>query len=286
MFSKSFLYKARCPAAKHATVPTTLSKYFSLVAIDIWWSVKIQRLAKNALDACCRWCFTSTWCNLELCAVSIQPNHFWPELCSKIAILSPEGSCKCCGGCASFVRTTVLVAFSIKPTCDNAVTKSCKSETASAYDFANNKMSSAKRRSSNAGSPSPKSNPFKEASRLQFFIAHCNTAENKRGLRTHPCLTPEVMGKLRLDPHLPCTSPDWPSYSFDSIHIMWSEMPWARNAFQRVGQCTRSKAFERSKLTNQTGIPCAVALSRNKLAVSRCSSSRYFERNPCCSSGW
>ena len=127
---------------------------------------------------------------------------------------------------------------------------------------------------------------FKEASRLQFFIAHCNTGENKRGLKTHPCLTPEVMGKLRLDPHLPCTSPGWPSYSFNSIHIMWSEMPWGRNAFQRVGQCTRSKAYERSKLTNQTGIPCAVALSRNNLAVSKCSSSRYFERNPCCSSGW
>ena len=27
-------------------------------------------------------------------------------LCSKIAILSPEGNCKCCGGCASFVKTT------------------------------------------------------------------------------------------------------------------------------------------------------------------------------------
>ena len=115
MFSKSFLYKARCPAAKHATVPTTLSKYFSLVAIDTWWSVKIQRLAKNALDACCKWCFTSTWCKLELCAVSIQPNHFWAELCSKIAIPSPEGHCKCCGGCASFVRTTVLSFFFCDP---------------------------------------------------------------------------------------------------------------------------------------------------------------------------
>ena len=108
-----------------------------------------------------------------------------------------------------------MFAFSIKPTCDNAVTKSCKSETVSAYYFSSNRMSSAKRRSSNAGWPSPMSNPFKEASRLQLFIAHCNTAENKRGLKTHPCLTPEVMGKLRVDPHLPRTSPDWPSYSFD-----------------------------------------------------------------------
>ena len=211
---------------------------------------------------------------------------FDQESCSKLTILSPEGNCKCCGGCASFVRTTVLLALSVKPTCDSTVAKSCKSEIASAYYFANNRMSSAKRRSSSAGWPSPKSNPFKGTSRLQPVIAHCSTAKNTRGLRTHPCLTPEVMGKLRPDPHLPRTSPDWPSYSFDSIHIMWAEMPWARNAFQRVGQCTRSNAFERSKLTIQTGIPCAVALSRNKLAVSKCSSSRYFERNPCGSSGW
>ena len=114
---------------------------------------------------------------------------------------SPEGKCKCSGGCASFVRTTVLLALSVKPTCDSTVAKSCKNETASAYDFANNRMSSAKRRSSSAGWPSPKSNPFKGTSRLQPFIAHCSTAENNRGLRTHPCLTPEVMGKLRLDPH-------------------------------------------------------------------------------------
>ena len=51
----------------------------------------------------------------------------------------------------SFVKITVLIAFNIKPACDSAVTKSCKSKTVSAYDFANNKMSSAKRKSSNAG---------------------------------------------------------------------------------------------------------------------------------------
>ncbi len=95
------------------------------------------------------------------------------------------------------------IALSIKPTCDSTVAKSCKSETASAYDFPNNRMSSAKRRSSSAGWLSPKSNPLNGASRLQPFIAHCGTAENKRGLKTHPYLTPEAMGKLRLDPHLP-----------------------------------------------------------------------------------
>ena len=112
------------------------------------------------------------------------------------------------------------IALSIKPTCDSTVAKSCKSETASAYDFPNNRMSSAKRRSSSAGWLSPKSNPLNGASRLQPFIAHCSTAENKRGLKTHPYLTPEAMGKLRLDLHaMTCTSPDWPSYSVDSIHM-------------------------------------------------------------------
>ena len=41
--------------------PTTLSKYFSLVAIDTWWSVKIQRLAKNALDAYCTHQHNAIW---------------------------------------------------------------------------------------------------------------------------------------------------------------------------------------------------------------------------------
>ena len=62
MFTKSYLYKARCPAAKHATVSTTLSKYVTLVAIDTWRSWRIEQLAKNALDVC----------YLEPCAVSLS----------------------------------------------------------------------------------------------------------------------------------------------------------------------------------------------------------------------
>ena len=57
-------------------------------------------------------------------------------------------------------------------------------------------MSSAKRKSSNAGWPSPKSNPFKGASRLLLFIAYCGIAEDSRGLRTHRCLTPEFSTPL------------------------------------------------------------------------------------------
>ena len=56
--------------------------------------------------------------------------------------------------------------------------------------------------------------------RASNLSVHCNTAKNKRRLRTHPCFTPEVMGQLRLALHLPRTSPDWPSYTLESIHIM------------------------------------------------------------------
>ena len=101
------------------------------------------------------------------------------KFCSKIAIPSPEGNRKCCGGWALFVKTTVLFAVNIKPTCDSTVTKSCKGQTLSSYVFANKKMSSANRRSSNAGWPSPKSNLFKGTSRLQRVIAQCSIAENK-----------------------------------------------------------------------------------------------------------
>ena len=44
-----------------------------------------------------------------------------------------------------FVLPTLLFAVSIKPICDSTLTKSCKGETVSAYDFANNTVSLAKR---------------------------------------------------------------------------------------------------------------------------------------------
>ena len=108
-----------------------------------------------------------------------------------------NSNCKCCGGCSSSVRTAVLFALRIKPTCDKTVTKSFNSDTVSAYDFANDRISLAKRRSNSAGSPSPKSNPFGGASRFRAFITHCSTAENTGGLGTHPCFTPEIFGQLR-----------------------------------------------------------------------------------------
>ncbi len=183
--------------------------------------------------------------NLEPCAVSVQPNHFWPESCSKIRIFSPEGNCKCCGGFAFRLSTTVLPTLSIKSTCNSTGTKSCRRKL---FQHMILEIRSCRRQ---------KADPAAQigASRLQPSIAHCITVDNKRGLRTHPCLTPDIMGKLRLDPDSPRTSRDWPTYRFDSIHIMWSEMPWARNTFQRVGPCTRSNAFEGFKLTNKRVFP-------------------------------
>lgn len=94
------------------------------VAIDTWWFCKIQQLAKNVLvpadDAI--WILVPPIYNLTIFDQSYVP---------KMAIRSPESNCKCCGGRASFVRTTVLFAWSIKPTCDSTVTKSSKSKTIS-----------------------------------------------------------------------------------------------------------------------------------------------------------
>ena len=104
----------------------------------------------------------------------------------------------------------VLFALTIKPTCDSTVTKSFRSETVSGYDCAKKRMFSAKLAIPHIISFQRSVAPPTFHSPLQ----HC-------GKRTNPCLTPQIMGKLRLDRHLPRASPDWPSCSLDSIHIMW-----------------------------------------------------------------
>ena len=52
---------------------------------------------------------------------------------------------------------------------------------------------------------------------------------------------------------------------------MWSETSCWRSACHKDPQCTRSKAFDKSKLTIHTGLPVATVLLI-KLAVSKCSS--------------
>ena len=67
------------------------------------------------------------------------------------------------------------------------------------------------------------------------------------------------------------------------IQTMRSGTSCWRSACHKDPQCT--KAFDKSKFTIHTGLPVATVLSMTKLAVSKCSSMRYFARKPCCSSG-
>ena len=83
----------------------------------------------------------------------------------------------------------------------------------------------------------------------------------------------------------PTTSPHCPKYTHCKIHTRWTGIPSSTRAVHNAGQCTRSNAFDKSKLMIHTGIPTASALSKTKLAVTRCSSSRRPGRNPCCCSG-
>ena len=91
-------------------------------------------------------------------------------------------------------------AFNIKPACDSTEPNHVK---AKQFQHMILQIIGCSRQNADPATPVqqlPKSSPFKEASRLQLFIGHRSTAENKRGLGTHPCFKAEVMGKLRLDP--------------------------------------------------------------------------------------
>ena len=58
-----------------------------------------------------------------------------------------------------------------------------------------------------------KSKPRSPTFNLHFRMANCNTAQKRRGLKTHPCRTPPVMLKFLLRPDDPMTSPNCPSYN-------------------------------------------------------------------------
>ena len=133
------------------------------------------------------------------------------------------------------------------------------------------------------GIPSDKSKPRSPTFNLHFRIANCNTAQKRRGLKTHPCCTPPVMLNYLLRPEDPMTSPNCPSYNFDIIQTMCSEMRCSRKLFQSAGQWTRSNAFDKFKLTTHTGIPTAKVLPKKTFAVKRCSSMCFPRRGPCCS---
>ena len=108
-------------------------------------------------------------------------------------------------------------------------------------------MSFANLTSSNDRPPSRKSKPKCSISSRQFAIDISNTEPNSRGLKTHPCRTPPCIAKDLLQPLLPTTCPCWFRYKFLIIQIICSERPCSERARHSAGQCTRSKAFDKSR---------------------------------------
>ena len=86
----------------------------------------------------------------------------------------------------------------------------------------------------------------------------------------------------------PPSDVDWNAAWHEILHL-WNERTRNFVANARVnsaGQCTRSKAFDKSRLTIQIGTSALESLSKTKRVVTKCSSTRLPPRKPCCSSGW
>ena len=211
----------------------------------------------------------------------MHPSHFCPWFRSKTFKIRPSLVTSVLGGCASFVNMTVLSIFSRKPAFPTAFTNLSKIFATSGPEFANSRMSSAKRRSTKLPRLSPRSKPACPISVLHCCNAHCRTALNSRGLKTQPCRTPPVMENLRLFPHSPMTSPICSAYAFSNNQTKCSGTPCSRRATHNVGQCMRSNALDKSRLTIHTGIPAAAVLSSRRFAVNRCSSNLLPGRKPC-----
>ena len=143
------------------------------------------------------------------------------------------------------------------------------------------KMSSANRRFRRVGPPSPKSSPSPPTVRRHIPIAISNTAQNSRGVNTHPCLTPRLMSNSLLLSLVPAICPVWSLYKFCKSQTIWSLIPCWDKAHQSAGQCRRSKAFDKSKLIIQIGM-----FTLQGLSITKCSSMQRPDRNPRCSSGW
>ena len=199
---------------------------------------------------------------------------------SFVALQDPTVSEKCLGRLLQVMFHINMIRLSRLPSCLRSGSNQLatmqwpnhvRTKRFSTYDFANDRMSSAKRRSSKAGWPSSKSNPFKRESRLQLFIAHQSTAEKKRGLRTHPCPHARSYGKIA--PRFPIATHfsglAHIQFRQHRYHVIWP--------LHKDSSCIQSNASKRSnppkKRTNQVGIPCVVVFSKCNLTV---------ERNPCC----
>ena len=92
----------------------------------------------------------------------------------------------------------------------------------STRDCAKIRKSSAKRKSNKFGPPSIKLKPTLPTWALHSRMVHCNTAQIKRGLCTHPCRTLPVVLNFLLCPVSPKASPDGPKYTHCKIHTRWT----------------------------------------------------------------
>ena len=192
------------------------------------------------------------------------------------------------GGCASVVKMTVFETFNFKPVLSSVAIKASRNNAAPLVVALKIKLSSSNRRSSKGGYPSWKSipHPFPSAHARQSFLAHCNTEQNRRGLSTHTCRTPALIGKTVALAQVLFTSPVCAHYSTCKIHTVCAETPCSNNDCQSASQFSLSKAFDTSKLAIHNCLLAAKNLSPTKVAVTKCCSSRLPLRNSCCSSGW
>ena len=214
-----------------------------------------------------------------------QPSHLCVFVCSNTSNSNPAGVVNVEGGCACVVNTFVLDALSFNPTCPRQVTSASSMLPTTCADSPNNRMSSAKRKSNKCDIPSPKLRPRCSTRLRQRPIASCSTEQNNRGLKTHPCRTPAQISNSWLLSLLLTTWPFWFAYVICSNQIKWGETPCSLKASHNDFQSTRSKAFDKSRLTIHKGVFANNVLSITMLAVKRCSSILRFLLNPCCSSG-
>ena len=105
---RSFWWTVRCPEPKSATGLTTASKYLSRAFTCTFRSQRIVLLAKNALEAACKWWLRSTVVLPAFPTPRMHPSHLCPPDSFFTCNLIPVRVHKCDGGWASLVNTTVF----------------------------------------------------------------------------------------------------------------------------------------------------------------------------------
>ena len=158
------------------------------------------------------------------------------------------------GGCASVVNATVFEVFNTNPAVAKCRTRLSNKFCTSSFLFAKIKMSSAKRKSSKRGIASPRCTPPCGFASLHSDIANSSAAQNKRGLSTHPCRTPEKMSNVLLSPAPSRTTPVW----------FWSSSQVSPNA-RRQTQCKGGGGKEKYMYVHTNDCTTCRRLSENGL---------------------